>query len=65
MDLLDTIESQREALERAAESNSFDRYRQQAVSLLADGQTQRAFSVANADPKLLSDTAAIRSAGRC
>ncbi len=53
MGLLGTIESQREALERAAEGNSFDRYRQQAISLLADGQTQRAFSVADADPKTL------------
>ena len=53
MGLLGTIDAQREALERAAVSNQFDRYRQQAISLLTAGQTQRAFSMANADPKLL------------
>jgi Protein of unknown function (DUF1501) len=51
--LLGTIDAQRAMLEGAAENKPFDRHRQQAISLLADPQTQRAFSVADADPKVL------------
>ncbi len=51
--LLSTIGNQRASLDRMVENEPFDRYRQQAISLLADRQTQKAFSVASADPKLL------------
>ncbi len=51
--LLDTIGGQQARLERAAESESFDRHRQKAIALLANRQTQQAFSIANADPKQL------------
>jgi len=50
--LLDSLGAQRTALEAAAE-NEFDRYRQDAVSLLADGRTQAAFDVHANDPKVL------------
>ncbi|MEX0675709.1 MAG: DUF1501 domain-containing protein [Pirellulales bacterium] len=53
LDLLASIGRQTEKLERAAENESFDRYRQKAVSLLADRQTQAAFRVDRADPGLL------------
>lgn len=45
MALLDTIGAQRAALEKTAESAEFDRFRQDAVSLLADRSTQQAFDV--------------------
>ena len=51
--LLGMIDYQRASLDRVAENESFDRYRQKAISLLADRQTQKAFNVADADPKLL------------
>jgi hypothetical protein len=53
IDLLKLVEQQRRELERFAEIESFDRYRQQAVSLLADPKTQRAFDVVHADAKSL------------
>jgi hypothetical protein len=53
LDLLGSIGRQQERLERVAENEPFDRYRQRAISLLADRKTQAAFNVANADPKLL------------
>lgn len=53
LDLLKLVEGQRRQLETAAEVESFDRYRQQAISLLADGKTQRAFDVQNADTRTL------------
>lgn len=46
--LLTELEHQRARLELAA-GTGFDRYRAQAVSLLADPQTQRAFDVTRAD----------------
>ncbi|MEX2112799.1 MAG: DUF1501 domain-containing protein [Pirellulales bacterium] len=51
--LLNSIGRQAERLERAAENEDFDRYRQSAVSLLADPKTQQAFRIDNADPKVL------------
>ena len=51
--LLSSIGRQTERLERAAENEDFDRYRQSAVSLLADSKTQQAFRIDNADPKVL------------
>jgi hypothetical protein len=53
LDLLGAIGHQQVALERVAENEPFDRYRQKAISLLTDRQTQTAFNVADADPKLL------------
>jgi hypothetical protein len=53
LDLLGSIGRQQETLERVAENEPFDRYRQRAISLLADRQTQAAFNVSNADPKVL------------
>lgn len=50
--LLRHVESQRRTLETAAEVEGFDRYRQQAVSLLADAKTQAAFDVASADAEV-------------
>ncbi len=51
--LLGTIGNQQASLERVAENEAFDRHRQKAISLLADRQTQKAFNVADADPRLL------------
>ena len=51
--LLGTIGRQQATLERAAENEAFDRHRQKAISLLSEARTQKAFSVADADPKLL------------
>lgn len=53
LDLLDSVGRQAANLERAAENEAFDRYRQQAISLLADRKTQAAFRIDKADPKLL------------
>ncbi|HWB00100.1 MAG TPA: DUF1501 domain-containing protein [Pirellulales bacterium] len=52
IDLLGSIGTQREQLEKLAADEDFDRHRQRAVSLLADRRTQRAFDIADADPKL-------------
>ena len=52
-DLLGRIESQQRGLERLAELEEFDRYRQTAISLLAGGKLRDAFDVLNADPKVL------------
>ena len=51
--ILNSIGRQTERLEQAAENETFDRYRQRAISLLADSKTQQAFSIAEADPKVL------------
>jgi hypothetical protein len=50
-DLLGAIDGQQRALERHAEAENFDRYRQQAISLLADRKVQKAFDVRNAGPR--------------
>jgi hypothetical protein len=47
--MLDRIDAQRRTLERAAELESFDRHRQSAISLLADGDVRSAFDVTRAD----------------
>jgi len=49
--LLATIEGQQRELEGHARVESFDRHRQQAISLLADPRVRRAFDVVNDDPK--------------
>lgn len=51
IDLLDRIQQQQRALERAAEK--FGSQRQQAVSVLTDPTVTSAFDVGHADPKLL------------
>ncbi len=50
--VLGQIEQQRVAMEEAAVSGEFDRYRQQAVSLLADRKVQFAFDVTRADERV-------------
>jgi hypothetical protein len=52
--LLGTIEQQRRALERHAESETLDRHRQQALTVLADPRTRRAFEVERADARTLA-----------
>lgn len=51
-DLLKLIGDQQAALDRAAEVEEFDRYRENAINLLADRRTQQAFDVHSADDKL-------------
>ena len=53
MDLLKHIEKQRRDLDRFANIENFDRYRQAAISLLTDNSVQQAFDVVDADPKVL------------
>jgi len=50
--LLDSIDGQRQALEKSAEGHSYDLHRQSAISLLADQKVQRAFDVTRADDKV-------------
>jgi hypothetical protein len=50
--LLELIDQQRSQLDRQATISSLDRFRQQAVSLLADAKTRKAFDVVNAEPKV-------------
>ncbi len=51
-ELVRLLDAQRRQLEGAAAIERFDRYRQSAISLLADPSTQRAFDVTRADEKL-------------
>lgn len=51
--LLAELEQQRRELDSAAATNDFDRFQQQAVSLLSRGSVQRAFDVTSADDKTL------------
>jgi hypothetical protein len=51
--LLQHIDAQRRDLERAATGKTFDRFRQNAVALLTDPRTRRAFDVVNAEPRVL------------
>jgi len=50
-DLLKLIGEQQAALDQAAEIEKFDRYRENAINLLADRRTQQAFDVQAADDK--------------
>ena len=52
LDVLSTIESQRRQWDRFAHSENFDRYRQGAISLLADPQVRFAFDVTQADDRV-------------
>jgi hypothetical protein len=49
VDLLAAIEHQQQQLDTLAETERFDRQRQQALSLLTDAKVRRAFDVKNAD----------------
>jgi uncharacterized protein (DUF1501 family) len=49
LSMLAGIEGQRRELERIAETETFDRYRQGAISLLSDAAVQQAFDVTRAD----------------
>lgn len=51
--LLQSIDRQREDLSRFSEIEQFDRWRQQAVSLLTDGSVRRALDLQNSDPREL------------
>ncbi len=51
--LLNEVGRQRAGLERLAANESFDRYRQDAISLLADSKVHQAFDVVNADAQVL------------
>lgn len=50
--MLDDIDRQRAHLERAAEIEKFDTYRQSAISLLADPHVRRAIDVTRAEPEI-------------
>ena len=52
LDLLHELDSQRQSLEQAATTQSFDQHRQSAISLLADPRVRRAFDVTRADPRI-------------
>jgi hypothetical protein len=52
--LLQSIERQQRDLEQRAERQSLDRHRQQAISVLNDPKTRRAFQVEQADAKTLA-----------
>jgi hypothetical protein len=53
LDLLAHIDEQRRDLEQATQTESFDRYRQSAISLLTDARLRRAIDVLNAEPQVL------------
>ena len=53
MSLLNTLDRQRQQLEQAATVQQLDRNRQQAISLLTDPRTQRAFDVTRAPGEVL------------
>src|SRR5262249_6766174 len=51
--LLDHIDAQRRALDRAASTNRFDRYHQGAIALLTQARVRQAFDLEKTDPRLL------------
>jgi hypothetical protein len=53
LDLLKLVDHQRASLERSAEDQQFDGYRQKAVSLLSDPKVQNAFNLEQADGRSL------------
>lgn len=52
--LLETIDKQRRHLEQSAEGATYDRIRQDAISLIGDPKVRHAFDVRKADPKTLA-----------
>jgi hypothetical protein len=53
VDLLARIEEQRRGFERASETVPLDRYRAEALSLLSNPETRRAFDVHETEPRTL------------
>ena len=51
LELLNELESQRSYLDRAANTEQFDQFRQGVISLLTDGNVQQAMDVTRADAK--------------
>jgi uncharacterized protein (DUF1501 family) len=51
LDLLRQVDTQRQSLERAATTQSFDAHRQSAIALLADPRVRRAFDVTRAEAR--------------
>ncbi len=64
MSLLKCVDGQRAALDARATNEPFERYRQAAISLLADVKVKNAFDVLDADPKVLDRYGRHASAGR-
>ena len=54
LSLLDTIDEQRKHMEQSASVATYDRIRQDAVSLIGDPKVRHAFDVRKADPKTLA-----------
>ena len=52
--LLDEIEQQQQQLEKTADAARLDRHRQQALRVLADPKTRRAFDIEHADPAIIT-----------
>ena len=52
--LLAEIEQQQQRLEKSADATRLDRHRLQALSVLADSKTRRAFDVEHADPATIA-----------
>lgn len=52
LNLLDSIDSQRVALDQSAAAANYDRHRESAISLLASQRIRRAIDVTTADPKI-------------
>ncbi|QDS87106.1 hypothetical protein EC9_12820 [Rosistilla ulvae] len=53
VDLLNELQSQQRGLRQLAEVDSFDRFQERALSMLADGKMSKALDVVDADPKTL------------
>lgn len=54
LDLLGTIEQQHREMARVGAAQEFDQHRRQALSVLMDRKTSKAFEVEQADPKILA-----------
>lgn len=53
LDLLKHVDAQRRFLDRTADVEQFDRFRQGAIAMLTDPKVRRAFDVVNAEPRML------------
>ncbi|MFM8398210.1 MAG: hypothetical protein ACKOAH_10300, partial [Pirellula sp.] len=53
MDLLDRLNTQRKRIDRIGQTNSLDRYRQTAASMMVDANVHKALDVAKADLAVL------------
>lgn len=52
LELLSSVDAQRQAIERSAVANKYDNHREAAISLLADPGVRKAFDVTRADEKI-------------